>query len=137
MEEYSMKGRIICIYLIVFSLHLSIQASGAIYSWVDDQGKRHFSDKPSHDKQSELFERDQLATIKFVKSKPTYDHKKISRKSSSVRRMSGAKKEKGCGSIRKTIASLEKKLNSKLAPDKFDRYKQELSQIRWKKIKYC
>ena len=141
MEEYLMKGGIICICLIIFSLHLSIQAHGVIYSWVDDHGKRHFSDKPSHDKQSQLFELDELTTTVFVKSKTTYSQQKLRRKSRSGRTKSGDKsgdkKERGCNSIGKTIARLEQKLSSKLAPDKFDRYKQELNQLRWNKIKYC
>ncbi|MCF6193813.1 MAG: DUF4124 domain-containing protein [Kangiellaceae bacterium] len=137
-----MKESTMYICFVVLSLHLSIEANDAIYSWIDEQGKRHFSDKPSHKIQSDLFERQQLTTTKFIKSKLSFSSGRTHRKSrsgkgNSDKTNSVAKKEKICDSIRKTIIRLEKKLSTKLAPDKFDRYKQELNQVRWKKIRYC
>jgi len=131
-----MKGIPYLTPLLLLALILPIKANGTIYSWVDQQGKRHFGDQPSHENHSTIFRGEDLVSIKIVHSKIKLIQKGFKRRVNSRDKQSNSNKS-SCDELRKKITRLEQKLNSKHTPNKFDKYKQELNQFRWQKIKNC
>ena len=131
-----MKGIPYLTPLLLWVLILPVKANGTIYSWVDQQGKRHFGDQPSHKNHSTIFEGHDLVSIKIVHSKLKLSKRGFKRKVNSRDKQSNSNKP-SCDELRRKITQLEQKLTSKHTPDKFDKYKQELNQFRWQKIKKC
>ena len=132
-----MKGFLIFIHLFVVTIQLPAKSNGIIYSWIDEQGKRHFGDQPSLHNHSYVFKGDELVSIKTVRSSPKHSQKIFKQHTRSGKRQSISNNKSRCAELGKKIAYFERKLTTKLTPDKFDMYKHELNQVRWKKIKSC
>jgi len=101
-----------------------------IYQWVGEDGKRYFSDRPSKNEAFVKTEIKDIPAINLVKIKPitlTKTRKPKKRKQTANQ----------CQQTKQKIAKLEQKLSLKNIAAKFDQFNQQLSELRWKKLKHC
>jgi len=125
--------------ILLFAINTLIPAcfSQAIYHWVDENGKHHFSDQNPKTGISEEFNQHEIPSIKTVKSKPTVKLKTKKRKAKKTKRVARESKTERCNQLKADIASIQSKLKTRLLADKSDQYSKKLSDLRWKKLKTC
>jgi len=129
-----MKASTIVLLHIITLIYPSIQLQAAtIYTWVDNNGKVHYSDKPSSQLASKKFDKKTLQKVKLAQVKTI----KTTNRRSSKRQQSYRKTNGNCSNLRDDIKKLELKLQTKLPASKFDHYNQQLSDKKWQKIKRC
>ncbi len=114
-------------------------AAKTIYQWVDESGKKHYSDRTPTSNNVIEFQGHSLISIDMVRSKSIKISKSGSRKKKSAKRKNRSltSKSNRCTKIKTKIKSLENKLKRHLVAEKSDQYGEELRNLRWQKIKSC
>jgi len=132
------KSTFVLISLLVLQTLFSTAFAEGIYRWVDKDGKQHFSDRTSGTSTSEEFKITEISSIKTVKSKlPKMRTLSKKRKNKTVKKAIHESKVSRCNQLSTNIASIEKKLKTRLQAGKSDQYSKDLAELRWKKIKSC
>lgn len=106
-----------------------------IYKWIDKDGRPHFGDRHTAIEDKQIYHQNSLSIIKLVPVKRT----KTKNTYSSKRKIKNpkARQHSRCSGLNSKIASLERQLRVKQSASKFDANNENLSKLKWEKIKYC
>jgi len=116
--------------LVIYSFNIN---AGEFYQWVSEDGKIHYSDRQPKTSDAAKTKIKDIPTIKTVKTKPIDKIKFKSNKRPKIR----SKPISRCTQTKQKIAKLENKLSLRNKAADFDHLNEQLSELRWTKLRHC